>query len=157
VSLDRILTVYYYFNVKIQQKEQNNSDVSVNISSVAFSSPSSSSTVTFHSTHNRHQGTAVAASISRQKKHQILLWNRLPGRMDDILGTDSEGFFRQGCEFTNCYVTSSDRNKRPIHTYDAVVFNMNVLYQSGTAPWTVQNFTRNGNQRYVFFSQEPPM
>lgn len=107
-------------------------------------------------THNWRQGTA-AASISPQKKHQILLWNRLPGRMDDILGTGSEGFFRHGCEFTNCYVTSSDRNKRPIHTYDAVVFNMNVLHQSSTAPWAVQNITRNGNQRFVFFSQEPPM
>ena len=94
--------------------------------------------------------------IIRQKKQQILIWDALPGRMSDILGGGSDGFFRLGCEFTNCYVTG-DRNKRPISTYDAVVFNMNVLHSSGIAPWTVTNFTRSENQRFVFFSLEPPM
>ena len=96
------------------------------------------------------------SKMSLQKKKQILLWNNLPGRMSDTLGTGRDGFFRHGCEFTNCYVTN-DRNKAPIHTYDAVVFNMNVLHHFGPVPWTVPNFTRNENQRFVFFSQEPPM
>ena len=52
---------------------------------------------------------------------------------------------------------TGDRNKRPISTYDAVVFNMNVLHSSGIAPWAVPNFTRSENQRFVFFSLEPPM
>ena len=94
--------------------------------------------------------------IVRSKK-QILLWNRLPGRMNEILGTGSDGFFRHGCEYTNCYVTQDEEEERPIHTFDAVVFNMNVLHHVGPWPWTVSNFTRSENQRFVFFSQEPPM
>lgn len=93
--------------------------------------------------------------IARSKK-QILLWNRLPGRMNEILGTGSDGFFRHGCEYTNCFVTQ-DIEERPIETFDAVVFNMNVLHHFGPWPWTVQNFTRSESQRFVFFSQEPPM
>ena len=97
--------------------------------------------------------------VRQQNKKQILLWNRLPGRMNEILGTGSDGFFRLGCEYTNCFVTQDvDETERPIHTFDAVVFNMNVLHHMGPWPWTIQNFTRNHEkQRFVFFSQEPPM
>jgi len=93
-------------------------------------------------------------------KKNILLWNALPGKMSSILGTGREGFIRMGCEYTNCYV-SSDRSaggSQPIHSYDAVVFNMNILYNSDTKfPWLTPNYSRNRNQMFVFFSEEPAM
>ena len=93
-------------------------------------------------------------------KKNILLRNALPGKMSSILGTGRGGFIRMGCQYTNCYV-SSDRSassSQPIHSYDAVVFNMNVLFNSHTKfPWLTPNYSRNGNQTFVFFSEAPAM
>ena len=42
-------------------------------------------------------------------------------------------------------------------SYDAVVFNMNVLHYSGKLPWNEADYWRNPKQRFVFMSMEPPM
>ena len=87
-------------------------------------------------------------------KKDILLWNILPGKMTSILKNNS--FADLGCEFTACSVVS-DRRTRAVSSYDAVVFNMNVLHYAGELPWLTQNYSRSKNQRFIFFSQEPPM
>ena len=97
---------------------------------------------------------------TNEVKKNILLWNALPGKMSSILGTGRDGFIRMGCQYTNCYA-SSDRSassSQPIHSYDAVVFNMNVLCNSDQKfPWLTPNYSRNGNQTFIFFSEEPAM
>ena len=115
--------------------------------------------------HHHHSSVQMNASSSnnslrtpRQKKH-ILLWAILPGKMtSSILGGSPgrESFFRLGCEFTDCYVTE-DRNSRSMDSFDAVIFNMNVLINGGELPWLSRYYNRSNNQRFIFFSQEPPM
>jgi hypothetical protein len=88
----------------------------------------------------------------------ILLWNLLPGKMSSVLGTGRDGLIRMGCEITDCYVTNDGSGRgKPIHSYDAVVFNINVLHYSAQLPWLVPNYSRNKSQIFVFLSQEPPM
>ena len=90
----------------------------------------------------------------------ILLWNRLPGVMNSFLGTGRDGFLRYGCEVTDCHVEDGQQqqqNNRSMDSYDAVVFNMNVVHYSGVLPWTTSSYSRSPKQRFVFFSQEPPM
>ena len=96
-------------------------------------------------------------NINRTTKH-ILLWNSLPGKMSSLLTLSDNNFFlHNGCELTDCHITSDRSNSKPIHSYDAVVYNMNVLHYSRELPWLVKNYSRSQNQRFVFFSQEPPM
>ena len=78
-------------------------------------------------------------NINQRKKH-ILLWNSLPGKMSSLLTLCGNNFFlHNGCEFTEYHVTS-DRTSKPIHFYDAVVFNMNVLHYSKELHRLVKNY-----------------
>ena len=93
---------------------------------------------------------------SRPMKY-ILLYNILPGLMTPLLGNGQEGF-THGCDVTECYIVNDLKQyNRPMDSYDAVIFNMNVLHNSGKLPWKEVNYSRKSNQRFVFFSQEPPM
>jgi len=92
----------------------------------------------------------------------ILLWNRLPGVMNSFLGTGSDGFLRRyGCEVTDCHVedgqNKQQQRNRSMDSYDAVVFNMNILIYSDKLPWTADSYSRSPKQRFVFLSQEPPV
>ena len=89
----------------------------------------------------------------------ILLYNDLPGGItNSLLGIGRESFIRYGCDVTECYlVNNRQKSQRSMSSYDAVVFNMNVLHYSGKLPWNEADYSRNLNQRFVFASMEPPM
>ena len=88
----------------------------------------------------------------------ILLYNILPGLMTPLLRNGREAFLRHRCDVTECYVVNDLRRfNRSMDSYDAVVFNMNVLHYSGKVPLEEGDYSRNSKQRFVFFSQEPPM
>ena len=82
------------------------------------------------------------------------MWNRLAGIMSDIIGNGISGFSK--CEFKQCYI-EHDRLKKPMNFYDAVVFNMNELHNSGKFPWEENYFLRTVKQIFIFMSLEPPM
>ena len=66
----------------------------------------------------------------------ILLYNILPGLMTPLLRNGREAFLRHRCDVTECYVVNDLRRfNRSMDSYDAVVFNMNVLHYSGKVPW----------------------
>lgn len=91
-----------------------------------------------------------AEKVESQLK-TILIWNPFSRFELKVLGKGQEPFTQHGCPINACSITTN-RSLAPMHTFDAIIFNM--------PPLAIASFPRDEHrrpdQRYIFFSQEPP-
>lgn len=87
----------------------------------------------------------------------ILLWNA-PQRAEVItFGTGREVFKQQGCPVDDCEIVVSQWQfpERRLDSYDAILINLNDQMWLYDLPNAFVH-GRKPNQRYIFFTQEPP-
>jgi alpha-1,3-fucosyltransferase len=89
-----------------------------------------------------------AASSSTKK---ILIWNPYSRFELEVFGEGADTFNSHRCPINNCFITKN-RSWAPLHEFDGIIFNM--------PPLSLYKFPvdehRRPEQRYIFFSQEPP-
>lgn len=89
---------------------------------------------------------ATASSVKT-----ILIWNAYSRFELEIFGEGSDTFASHNCPINNCLITKN-RSWAALHDFDAVIFNMPPL---SIYKFPVDDYRRQ-DQRYIFFSQEPP-
>ena len=103
-----------------------------------------------------NNGPRDLANLDHQSAvKSILLWNG-PQRAEVIVfGNGREVFKQQGCPVHHCEIIVSPWQypERPLDSYDAIVINLNDEMWLDELP---NSENRKENQRYVFFTQEPP-
>ena len=81
----------------------------------------------------------------------ILIWNAHSRFELDVFGQGRQPFVDNGCRVSDCFITKN-RSWAALHQFDAVIFNM--------PPLSIHKLPvdrhRRADQRYIFFSQEPP-
>lgn len=79
----------------------------------------------------------------------ILIWNAYSRFELEVFGEGHDTF--EHCPIRDCFITKN-RSWTPLRDFDAVIFNM--------PPLSLYKFPvdahRRPDQRYIFFSQEPP-
>ena len=104
---------------------------------------------------------ATLSILSQQKNYSlwerpvktILIWNS-PQRPEILIfGSGRDIFDRHNCPVKDCELVFSPEQfpDRPVSSYDAVLFNINNQYELHSLPKS-----RRPNQRYIYFTQEPP-
>ena len=92
--------------------------------------------------------TTVNRNVQNQAK-SVLIWNAYKRFELEFLGDGHKPFSQ--CPIKDCFITQN-RSLAPLHEFDAVLFNM--------PPLSIYKFPvnepRRPDQRYIFFSQEPP-
>lgn len=93
-------------------------------------------------------GSPVLVKTTNKTK-TILIWNAHARIELEVFGEGSLAF--QSCPINQCFITQN-RSMAPLSQFDAIVFNM--------PPLSVRVLPidehRRLEQRYIFFSQEPP-
>jgi alpha-1,3-fucosyltransferase len=107
------------------------------------------------------QTTFISETATRKLKtpiKTILVWNA-PQRPEVLIfGTGHDAFVLHKCRFSDCELVNSPYQypERPVDSYDAIVFNINDQFGVGSKRPYFDKNKRPANQRYVFFTQEPP-
>lgn len=89
-------------------------------------------------------------SVTNETK-SILIWNAYSRFELETFGEGKEPFVERQCKMSDCFITKN-KSLRALRDFDAVIFNMPPLsfYRFPVDP------ERRPEQRYIFFSQEPP-
>lgn len=91
-------------------------------------------------------------SIANHSTKTILIWNPYSRFELEVFGEGHDTFItNHHCPINDCFITKN-RSWAPLNVFDAIIFNM--------PPLSLYKFPvdkhRRSDQRYIFFSQEPP-
>lgn len=81
----------------------------------------------------------------------ILIWNAYSRFELQVFGEGQDPFLDNNCPISDCFITQN-RSWKALHEFDAVIFNMPPLSRFKFP----LDEHRRADQRYIFFSQEPP-
>ena len=92
----------------------------------------------------------VTVSTVEKRTKSILIWNSYQRFELEVFGDGHSAFSK--CPINDCFITQN-RSLAPLRDFDAVILNM--------PPLSIYKFPvdeqRRPDQRYIFFSQEPPV